>query len=108
MTLAFNKYVHHRSLILMTMSILNSFRLPDIPNSPIKFFVRLEPYLLLLKECYSDVPKRKKGKGVEEKVSMASHSVEVMNKYLNSDLSNASILQQMLALLLQVWSCPLH
>lgn len=102
MTLAFNKYMHHRSLILMTMSILNSFRLPDIPNSPIKFFVRLEPYLLLLKECYSDVPRRKKGRGVEEKLSMASHSVEVMNKYLNSDLSNVSILQQMLALLLQI------
>lgn len=85
------------------MSILNS-NIPNQPTSPIKFIVGLEPYLKLLKECHSDtMPKHKKGKTVEEKTSVASHSVEIMNKYLN-DPSNAAILQQMLALLMQVWS----
>lgn len=104
MSFSFNKYANHRSQILMTMSILNS-HLPDcnIPTSPIKFLVGLEPYLKLLKECHADIPKRKKGK-TEERLSMASHSVEVMNKYLKSDASNAAILQQMLALLMQVWN----
>lgn len=102
MSFSFNKYANHRSQILMTMAIINS-HLPDcnIPNSPIRFLVGLEPYLELLKECYTDIPKRKKGKA-EERLSMASHSVEAINRHLNSNTSNAAILQQILALLLQV------
>lgn len=100
MTSAFNMYPNHRSLILTTISLLNS-NLPETPTTPIKFFVGLEPYSKLLKACHSDVRKRKK-KGLEEKLSIAGHSIQFMNEYLNSNQSNGAILQQMLALLMQV------
>ena len=98
---AFNNYPNHRSSILMTISLLNS-HLNLMFTSPLKFFVGLEPYLKLLKECHTDQRKHKKGKGLEEKLSIASHSVQIMNEYLNSDQSNAAILQQILSLLMQV------
>lgn len=60
--------------------------------------------MTLLKDRHSDIRKRKKGKGVEERSSIASHSMEIMNKYLSSDSTNAMVLQRMLALLMQVWS----
>ena len=101
MTSSFNMYPSHRSSILTTISLLNS-NLPEMPTTPIKFFIGLEPYSKLLKACHSDVRKRKKGKGVEEKSSIAGHSIQFMNDYLNNDQSNAAILQQMLALLMQV------
>ena len=111
MVSAFNKYVDQRSLILMTMSILNSC-LSDMPVSPIEFFVRLEPYSKLLRVCQSEAlltdpetvgRKRRRGRSLEERSSIATHSVEALNKYLQSNPLNSAILQQMLALLMQVY-----
>jgi len=111
MTSAFNNYSEYRSLILMTISLLNS-TLPNIPVSPIKFFVGLSPYYTLfdlshaLDEDVHTVRKHKRVKGpsiITDKISLTSHySLEALHKYLKTDPSNSAILQQMLALLLQV------
>jgi len=113
MTSAFNNYSEYRSLILMTISMLNS-TLPNIPASPIKFFVGLSPYYTLLDMSHvleEDVliaqrNKRKRARGISvaaDKISLTNpSSLEALHKYLKMDPSNSAILQQMLALLLQV------
>lgn len=100
MTTAFNNYPNQRSPILTAMSLLNS-HLSNIPTSPIKFIIGLEPYIVLLSKCQPDVRKPRRGKS-EQKLFVPTHSVELMNKHFNSDSSSAPILQQMLALLMQV------
>jgi len=113
MTSAFNSYSKYRSLILMTISMLNS-TLPNIPASPIKFFVGLSPYYKLLDMSHvleDDVltmqrNRRRRARGLSvaaDKVSLTNpYSLEALHKYLKMDPSNGAILQQMLALLLQV------
>ena len=81
-----------------------------MPVFTIKFLIGLEPYLSLLKPDISSmdaentaVRRRRRGRGLEDRLSIASHSVEIMHKYLKGSPSNSAILQQMLSLLMQVW-----